>query len=300
MNLKYLKQFLELSKYVSMNQYAAQNDVTHAQVSRMVVELEKEFGYQLLIRDKSQSNLKLTKKGETLVKRIPFVFHEIEHMRSLLDYDEELERGIFDLYTTTYLIDYWISSHLIKLKRNYPSITLNLFCREETPLEEEKKTQLTISPRTQETTDFIQVHLRDFHVGLWASQDYIKRNGCPEHIADLSRHILICFERSWPDRAYPTINWYMNNTNFILRPENVIIIKSSVGVMKAAQEGLGIFCLSEESIKTMNMKFERILPNLEGPIVPMCFSYPEAWKNHKSIQVIQEFVIDIFKKKMLT
>jgi len=48
------------------------------------------------------------------------------------------------------------------------------------------------------------------------------------------------------------------------------------------------------------MKFERILPNFEGPIVPMCFSYPEAWKNHKSIQIIEEFVADIFKKKILT
>jgi DNA-binding transcriptional LysR family regulator len=298
MNLKYLKQFFELSEYVSMNQYAAQNNITHAQVSRMVMELEKEFGYQLLIRDKSQSNLKLTKKGEVLVKRIPFIFKEIENMRSLLDHDEELERGNFDLITTTYLVDYWISPWLIDLKKKYPYLTLNLLCREDAPSAEEKKTQFTISPFTQDNDDIIQVKLRDFHIGLWASKKYIQRYGYPEHIADLSRHILICFERNWPDRAYPTMNWYVNNTNFVLKPENVIVIKSSVGIMKAAQEGLGIFSLSEESIRTMNMSFERILPNFEGPIVPMCFSYPKAWQGHKSVKIIETFLLNIFKKML--
>lgn len=298
LNLKYLKQFLELAKYTSMSKYAEHNNVTHTQVSNMVRELEREFGYQLLIRDKSKSDLKLTKKGEILIKRIPFVFRELHHMRDLLNYDEELESGIFDLYTTTYLVDYLIAPHLIELKKKHPMLTLNLFCKEEAPSEEEKKTQLTISPRTEELSDFVQVHLRDFHIRLWASEDYIKRNGRPEHITDLSRHKLICFERNWADRAYPTMNWYTSNTNFILRPENVIVIKSSVGIMKAAQSGLGIFSLSEETIKTMNMKFERILPNIEGPTVPMCFSYPQAWKNHHSINVIEEFLIDIFKTKL--
>ena len=66
MNLKYLKQFLDLSHYVSMNQYAAQNNITHAQVSRMVMELEKDIGNKLLIRDKSQSKLKIKKKKTSL------------------------------------------------------------------------------------------------------------------------------------------------------------------------------------------------------------------------------------------
>lgn len=298
MNLKYLKQFLNLANYSSMNQYASQNNITHAQVSRMVMELEKEFGYQLLIRDKSQSSLKLTKKGEILIKRTPFIFREIENMVSLLSHDEALENGNFDLITTTYLVDYWISPHLAKLKTKYPYLTLNLMCREDSPSEEEKKTQFTVSPHIKENNDIVQVHLRDFHIGLWASKKYIKRYGYPEHVADLSRHILICFERNWPDRSYPTMNWYMNNTNFMLRPENVIVIKSSVGIMQAAQEGLGIFSLSEESIQTINMSFERILPNFEGPIVPMCFSYPSAWKNHKSIKIVEDFLVNIFNKML--
>ena len=84
MNLKYLKQFLQLSEFPSMSQYALKAGVTHAQVSRMVIELEKEFGFQLLLRDKTQGILKLTKKGETLVRRIPFIFREIENMQALL------------------------------------------------------------------------------------------------------------------------------------------------------------------------------------------------------------------------
>lgn len=297
MNLKYLKQFLQLSEFPSMSQYALKAGVTHAQVSRMVIELEKEFGFQLLVRDKTQGILKLTKKGETLVKRIPFIFREIENMQALLKSDQDLERGVFDLYTTGYLVDYWISPNLAKFKKDNPLITLNLFGREEMLSPEEKKTMLTVSAKTKEDEDYEQVLLRDFHIGLWASEDYIKRNGMPEHVADLARHVLICFERKWPERSYPTMNWYMNNTDFMLNPSNVIIIRSSVGIMNAAKAGLGIFSLAEESIKTMGMKFVRILPHLEGPVVPMCFSYPTAWKDHVSILKIKEFLFNTFKKE---
>ncbi|MBY0281278.1 MAG: LysR family transcriptional regulator [Alphaproteobacteria bacterium] len=298
MNLKYLKQFLQLSEFPSMSQYALKVGVTHAQVSRMVIELEKEFGFQLLVRDKTQGILKLTKKGETLVKRIPFIFREIDNMQALLKSDQDLERGLFDLHTTGYLVDYWIAPNLAKFKKDNPLITLNLFGREETLAPEEKKTMLTVSARTKEDDDYEQIPLRDFHIGLWASEDYIKRNGKPEHVADLARHVLICFERKWPERSYPTMNWYMNNTDFMLTPSNVIIIRSSVGIMKAAQAGLGIFSLAEENIKTMGMKFERILPHLEGPVVPMCFSYPTAWKDHVSIHKIREFLFNTFKKEL--
>jgi DNA-binding transcriptional LysR family regulator len=296
MNLKYLQQFLNLSHCTSMSQYAAQANVTHAQVSRMVMELEKEFGYQLLIRDRTKSNIKLTKKGETLAKRIPYIFKELACMRALMDSDEELEMGNFDLHTTTYLIDYWLCDYLAEFKRNYPNITLNLFGREDAPTHDEKKTMFTISPHTEGDKEVEQVFLRDFHVGLWASKEYIARHGEPKHISDLSQHRIICFERNWQDRAYPTMNWYMNNVNFQLRQENAIVIRSSVGIMRAAQTGLGIFSLSQESIATMGMSFERILPEFEGPIVPICLSYPAAWKGHKSVQLIEQFLISKFKE----
>jgi DNA-binding transcriptional LysR family regulator len=297
MNLKYLQQFLELSNHSSMSQYAIHAGVTHAQVSRMVQELEKEFGYRLLIRDKSKINMEFTKKGQTLLTRIPFVFSEIEQMRALINADRDVEKGTFDIYTTTYLIDYWIASELIKFVNVNPNIIINLFHREDTPSHEEKKTLITISPKTEGADDIEQIFLRDFHIGLWASKDYIKRYGRPENINDLTRHKLLCFERKWSMNSYPTINWYMNNIDIAIRPENVTVIRSSIGIMKAAESGLGIFSLSEESVKSLNYDFERILPDFKGPIIPMCLSYPKAWKEYKSIKKIEDFFIKVFKDK---
>ena len=148
MNIRYLRQFLELSRFSSMNQYASQNNVTHGQVSRMVSELEKYFGYTLLIRDKTQTRLKLTKKGAILVRRIPFIFREIDNMRSLLDQDMGLEHEIFDLTTTAHLVDYWISPYLRSLKDKYPYLTLNLFCKEDAPSLDDKKTHQSLVNRS--------------------------------------------------------------------------------------------------------------------------------------------------------
>lgn len=88
----------------------------------------------------------------------------------------------------------------------------------------------------------------------------------------------------------------MNNVEFQLKQENVITINSSVGIMKAAEQGLGLFSLSQESIKSLGLSFTRILPEIEGPVIDMCFSYPKIWKNHRSMKLISEFLIKLFDK----
>ena len=123
---------MRTSENPSMNQFAIKTGIPHAQVSRMVMELEKDLGYQLLIRDKTTA-IKFTKKGEILVKRIPFIFKEIDLTQTLLNSDEELEKGYYDIYTTTYLADYWIAPRLSEFKIKFPRITLNLFVREDNP-----------------------------------------------------------------------------------------------------------------------------------------------------------------------
>ena len=295
LNLKYLQQFVELSKSTSMNQYAAKINGTHAQVSKLVMTLEKEFGHKLILRDKKRATIELTDKGQVLLKRIPYLFNEISLMRAIINTDEELEIGNFDLYTTLHLIDYWIAPKLNIFSEDNPHITLNLFGREDTPTHDEKRTLLTVSPKTEGDDTIEQVLLKNYHIGLWASKGYLEKYGRPSNVVDLAHHKIICFERNWNKRAYPTMNWYMNNTDIQLKHEDVHIIRSSVGVMKAAEGGMGIFSLSEESIEILGMSFERVLPDLEGPVVPMCFSYPKAWKNHKSLQIIKNFLIELFK-----
>jgi DNA-binding transcriptional LysR family regulator len=298
MNLKYLAQFLELSKYKNMSQYAVEAKVTHAQVSRMVSELEKELNCPLLIRSRSRSDIALTRQGKTLVKRIPFVFNELEHMEKSIHMDESLERGVFDIYTTHYLLDYFIAPKLAEFKNKCPDITLNFFGREDSPTIEERKTLLCISPFIEGGQSIQQTHLGDFHIGLWANSTYLDRYGRPKNISDLSRHTILCFERNWGASHYPTINWYMNNSGLSLNPENVIIIKSSVGIMRAASKSLGIFSLSEEGTRDLGFKFERVLPDLEGPTVKICFSYPDSWKEHASLKKINEFLKSVFTEKL--
>jgi len=298
MNLKYLAQFLELSKYKSMSQYAVEAEVTHAQVSRMVSELEKELKCPLLIRDRSRSDIELTRQGKVLINRIPFVFNELDYIEKSVQIDESLNKGVFDIYTTHYLLDYFIAPKLAEFKDQYPDITLNFFGREDSPSLEERKTMLCVSLFNEGAKQIHQTHLGDFHIGLWASKKYLDRHGRPENMSDLSRHTIICFDRSWGDAAYPTINWYMNNSSLSLNSEKIVIIKSSVGIMNAANEGLGIFSLAEESIKALGLNFERVLPKVEGPTVKICLSCPNNWKEHSSLKKIDEFLKSTFKEKL--
>ncbi|MBM3610486.1 MAG: LysR family transcriptional regulator [Alphaproteobacteria bacterium] len=299
MNLRYLLQFYELSHHETMSSYAKAVGVTAPQVTRMVSELEKEFNAPLLIRKKNRAIIEFTEKGKLLLSRIPIILSEIKNTKDLVQLNPNEDSGKFNLYTTHFLIDYLLSPHLIRLKEKVPGITLDLYGLE-TPLsEKDKKYNLSISPYVPNLAGITQVDLMTFHIGLWASEDYIRRCGEPKHPSDLKGHNFLCFEEKWPELSYPTVNWYLENSFFEVREANVQVIRSSVGIMQAAKSGLGIFSVSKESLNLFDMKFVPILPNLKGPVVRMCFTYPNEWKDYKSIKSIEEFLVSLFKTRMI-
>jgi DNA-binding transcriptional LysR family regulator len=295
MNLKYLLQFYELSHHETMSSYAKYAGVTAPQVTRMVAELEREFNAPLLIRKKNRAIIEFTEKGQLLLARIPIILNEVNNAKSLVQLNPEKDAGKFNLYTTHFLIDYLLSPNLINLKGAMPEISLNLYGLEKPLPEKDKKYNLSISPYVENLNGITQVELMDFHVGLWASESYIKHFGKPKHPSDLKRHYFLCFEEKWSELSYPTVNWYLENSFFEMNDRNAQVIRSSLGIMQAAKTGLGIFSISKELIRLFGTEFVPILPELKGPVVKMCFTYPNEWANYKSIQSIESFLLNTFR-----
>lgn len=281
-----------------MREYAKHSGRTATQVSRMVMELEKDFGVTLVHRSKKGINLEFTDQGKTLVEHIPTLLGNLDNIRSLLELDKITPSGVFNLYTTHFLIDYVLAPNLADLREKHPALTLNLYGTESPLVEESKRNSLVIAPYCDDPTGRIQTELKTFHVGLWASKTYVEQFGMPKHPHELSRHSFLCFDAEWHETLYPNVNWCFKNDIFSLDKKHMCIVRSSVGLLRAANSGMGIFSLSEESVKMFGGDFVRILPELEGPKLTMCLTYPEAWKNLPSIQVIESFLKDLFQTKV--
>ncbi len=91
--------------------------------------------------------------------------------------------------------------------------------------------------------------------------------------------------------TYPNINWHLKNLD--IKSEDLLCINSSAALIKAARNGLGIISLSAEAIEASGYSLVRVLPDLEGPMVTMCLTYPTYFQQNKLIKNIEDF----FKKK---
>ncbi|MFN7710506.1 MAG: LysR family transcriptional regulator [Holosporales bacterium] len=297
MDVNHLKNFYELVLAGSVRRLAEMRNMPVSNISRQLANLEKEMGHPLLERRQGLSGLKLTRQGEILFKALPNVFGTFDNVRVMMEADPEVNKGEITIFTTTALIEEWLVPMLPKLNATYPNIQLNFISHDSLIPHEMKQRSISISPKDDENQDIIQTPLLEFHVGLWASPDYLDRYGRPHHLEDLVRHKLIVFARDFDQMTYPNIDWHIKSLNqtFQGRPLDMVCINSTRALIKAAYQGLGIISLSREAIRATGYTLERVLPDIDGPTVSMCLTYPKYWGGQDIIHKVRDFLMHEFK-----
>lgn len=289
MELEQLRIFYDLIFTESFRKLSASNKLSVTKISRELSALEKEFGYRLIERKPGHSNMTLTRQGKILFEALPQVFGIFDNLKQVMDTDPELNKGNITIHTTNSIIENWLVFMISKLQETYPNIQLNLIANNNLLTRDLKEKIISISPASDEKNkNFCQVPLLDFHVGLWASKKYLDQHGRPQTLSDLKNHKVILFTKELDQMTYPTLNWYLKDSH--VRIPNQMCINSTIGLLNAAHHGLGIISLSEENLKAAGYDLERVLPEIKGPTVPMCLTYPSYWKENKVMENLSTFL----------
>ena len=75
-------------------------------------------------------------------------------------------------------------------------------------------------------------------------------------------------------------------------------VDSLAGMITAALQGLGIAELPNyQNILSLNLK--KVLPNIKGENIPLCFMYHENRKQSKKIQALYQYLKEVIDKKIL-
>jgi|GEM_PF-2006512 len=291
MDFDYLKNFYELVLAGSVRKLSEIRNLPIGTISRQLSILERECGHVLLERKQGIAGVKLTRQGKVLFDVLPSILGAFDSAKVMMEADPSLNKGEVTIYSTTSLIEDWLVPMLPSFFEMYPAIHLNFISHDNLLSEEMRTRVISISPKSEDIENVVQVPLFDFHVGLWASSAYLERYGCPKAQSDLMRHRLLVFAKDFDKMTYPNINWHLKNLN--IKREDLLCINSSSALIKAALRGLGIISLSSEAIQASGYSLERVLPGLDGPIVTMSLTYPSYFKENKLIQNIEEF----FKEK---
>lgn len=297
MNFEYLRNFYDLALTGSIRKLAEIKNLPVGKISRQLSTLEHELGYTLLERKQGIVGINLTHQGKVLFDAIPSILGALDSAKIMMESDPNLNKGEVTIYTTASLIEDWLVPMLPNFVETYPSTHLNFISHDNLLSEEMRARVISISPKREESAESItQVPLRDFHVGLWASSIYLKRYGYPKNQSDLIRHRLLVFAKDFDKMTYPSINWHLRNLD--IKQENLLCINSSSALIKAAQSGLGIISLSAEAIQASGYSLERVLPDVQGPTVTMCLTYPSYLKQNKIITNLKEFLEKKFESHL--
>jgi len=129
---------------------------------------------------------------------------------------------------------------------------------------------------------------------MYASLEYLKEFGTPQTIDDLDNHRLISFGDRI-DHPYNVANWFLRlrcKTGEIRKP--FLEINSFYGMLKLAEEGVGIITVVNNNPGIKKLGLIRVLPKIDGPIVETFYNYSKSLEKSKRVRVFCDFLRGVF------
>ena len=262
-------------------------NLSQSAVSRQVSSLEDDLGVQLFHRH--ARGLILTEQGELLSSTAHSVMEQLETVRVAITDSKEKPTGELRVTSTVGFGSTWLTPRIHEFLHDFPEIRLSIICddRELDLGMREADVAIRITEPTQ--PDLVKKRLFTVHTHVYASPEYIERNGAPETIADLDRHAIIAYGDHAPT-TLRNVNWLrgIGNKGQELRP-TVLQVNNIYGQLLAIESGLGVGALPDYMI-TKNNNLCRVLPDLHGPVFDTYFVYPEEMRKSKRITIFREFL----------
>ncbi|MBA3813509.1 MAG: LysR family transcriptional regulator [Alphaproteobacteria bacterium] len=268
-------------------------NISQSAISRSIQALE--YSLKVKLFERVARGLVLTKAGENLLNATEKAFEEFERAEMLMFEEEEEPQGTLKVATTMAIATVWLVPLLSNFLRKYPKIQLTIIGNDEELDLKTRQADVSIRPFVENHPELIQNQICVFNLKLYASKEYLKEYGTPQHAKDLDHHKLIVF-------GYDAINPY-NNINWPLKlgmpPGSLrtpyLCINTSSGMRQAAEEGHGIIALAAEFPFLDKSGFIEVLPEEKKPTIPIYYVYPNHLKESKRVKVLGDYLIEIFK-----
>ena len=118
------KAFLKTVEYGSFTKAAQALNYTQSGVSRMIHDLEREWGLSLF--DRNRSSLHVTEEGKALVPHLQRICHEEEKLLQHIHALKNIETGTIRIGTFSSVATHWLPHMIKRFKRDFPLIEFEL------------------------------------------------------------------------------------------------------------------------------------------------------------------------------
>lgn len=134
MNLQKYLSFVKTAEYGSFTKAGEMLNYTQSGISRMIADLEKEWGVILL--ERSKNGVKLTSDGLKLLPYARNLCAEFDKLKMQVDELNGLQSGLIRIGTFSSVATHWLPNIIKEFQKDYPNIDYELLLGDYTEIEE--------------------------------------------------------------------------------------------------------------------------------------------------------------------
>ncbi len=283
-----LKTFYTVAETGSFS--AAQEPLRRSQsaLSRQVATLEETLDVQLFHRH--ARGLKLTEQGELLRKTVEDILEQVSVAEMSMQEGWSTPRGPLKISTTAAFGAFFLAPRLNLFCELYPEITVTLLIDDGKANLSVGEADVVIRSSPPEQSELIQRRLFSWSCGAYASPDYLRCHGIPQHPQDLDHHHLITLGRD-PDFDALAGRWLLD---LGADPDAPRRSRAAIGdvhcLQQAASAGLGIVALPSIVTPAL-LGLAPVLPTYSSPMTNIYFSYAACFRKSKKIAALRDFLV---------
>ncbi|MFT5164277.1 MAG: DNA-binding transcriptional LysR family regulator [Alteromonadaceae bacterium] len=216
-------------------------NVHHSTVLRRINSLEKRLNTRLFHRH--ARGYRPTEAGQALFQVAGGINEQVDKLTGFLQGTDQQISGSLVITTVTSMIDI-ITPWLAEFQQLHPQLRLEILLDQRKLRLDYGEAHIALRPGKQPSEpDYIAQHLWVLKHGLYASQEYIRREGLPKNRAELVKHK---FVSAMPDSPAPFIRWIETNI-----PNDNIVFRSSdfYQCQQAVKLGMGLGVIGDKQAK---------------------------------------------------
>jgi len=280
-----LRVFHAVADAGSLTHAGEQLHLSQSAISRQIRGLEEAL--QATLFHRHARGLLLTEQGELLYDATREMSARLSAAAARIRDSKDEVYGDLRVTTTAGFGTLWLAPRLHRLFEQHPNLSIDLILTEAVLDLPMREADVAIRLSAPQQADLIRRKLMQVVMKLYASEDYLAKNGMPQVLGDLADHRIISYSPDAP-QPHEAADWLKNRVS--PQRNTHVMINNYFGVLKAAVNGLGVAALPDY-ITRDNPELVNILPEEASPPIPVYFTYPEELRRSQRVLAFRDFVL---------
>ena len=278
--------FLVTAEEGSLSAAAKALGLTQPTLSRQVAALEEELGVTLF--ERLGRSLELTGSGLDLLDHMRAMGDAASRISLAASGQSQAVEGTVTVTASDAMAAYMLPDILKRVRDQAPGITVEVLASNDLHDLRRREADIAIRHIRPDYPDLIGRRVRDMSARLYASADWLEKNGTPRDVAEVNRAQFIGYAP--PERLIEGLN----GLGFALTRNNFRLISNS-GVVgwEMVRTGLGLGVMVSE-IADLTPEVETVLPDLDPFPVEVWLVTHRELHTARRIRLIFDLLVEAF------